>query len=65
MDIKKSVGIDTLPPTLIKISTGIIAKSLMTAIKYLFNSRYFSQNAKIASISPLHEGKPNKHGISK
>ena len=63
IDIKKAVGVDTIPPKLIKISADIIAEPLTQAINCCLRQGIFPENAKVASIVPLDKGKPDKYGV--
>ena len=63
MDIKKAVGVDTIPPKLIKIGADIIADSLTQAINCCLRQGIFPDNAKIASVVPVDKGKPDKYDV--
>ena len=56
----RAVGVDTVPPKLIKIGADIIAESLMQAVSWCLRQGIFLCNAKIASVVPLNKGKPDK-----
>ena len=43
IDIKKAVGVDTIPPKLIKIGADIIEEPFNAGNKLLLASRYFSR----------------------
>ena len=60
IDIKKAVGVDTIPPKLIKIGADIIAEPLTQAINCCLRQGIFPDNAKIASAVPVDKGKPDK-----
>ena len=60
IDTKKTVGIDTISPKLIKIASNILAPILTTAINSSIENSVFSENAKVATIVPLDNGKPAK-----
>ena len=60
IDTKKTVGIDTISPKLIKIASNILAPILTTAINSSIENSVFSENAKVATIVPLDNGKPDK-----
>ena len=61
IDIKKAVGVDTIPPKLIKIGADIIAEPLTQAINCCLRQGIFPENAKVASVVPLDKGKPDKY----
>ena len=63
IEIKKAVGIDTIPPKLIKIGADIIAESLTQAINCCLRQGIFPDNAKIASVVPVDKGKPDKYDV--
>ena len=63
IDIKKAVGVDTIPPKLIKIGADIIAEPLMQAINCCLRQGIFPENAKVASVVPLDKGKPDKYDV--
>ena len=53
IDIKKAVGVDTIPPKLIKIGADIIAEPLTQAINCCLLQGIFPDNAKIAFVVPV------------
>ena len=61
IDIKKAVGVDTIPPKLIQIGADNIAEPLTHAINCYLRLGFFQDNAKIASVVPLDKGKPDKY----
>ena len=63
IDIKKAVGVDTIPPKLIKIGADIIAEPLTQAINCCLRQGIFPDNAKIASVVPVDKGKPDKYDV--
>ena len=63
IDIKKAVGVDTIPPKLIKIGADIIADPLTQAINCWLRQGIFPENAKVASVVPLDKGKPDKYDV--
>ena len=65
IDIKKAVGVDTIPPKLIKIGADIIVVLLTQAINCCLRQGSFPGNAKIASVVPVDKGKPDKYGVLK
>ena len=63
IDIKKAVGLDAIPPKLIKIGAYIIAEPLRQAINCCLREGIFPNNAKVASVVPFDEGKLDKYGV--
>ena len=63
IDIKKAVGVDTIPPKLIKIGADIIAEPLTQAIYCCLRQGIFPENAKVASVVTLDKGKPDKYDV--
>ena len=63
IDIKKAVGVDTIPPKLIKIGADIIAEPLTQAINCCLRQGIFPENAKVASVVPIDKGKPDKYDV--
>ena len=63
IDIKKAIGVDTIPPKMIKIGADIIAEPLTQAINCCLREGIFSDNAKIASVVPVDKGKPDKYEV--
>ena len=63
IDIKKAVGVDTIPPKLIKIGADIIAEPLTQAINCCLRQGIFPDNAKIASVFSAEKEKPSKYDI--
>ena len=63
IDIKKAVGVDTIPPKLIKIGADIIAEPLTLATHCCLRQGIFPENAKVASVFPLDKGKPDKYDV--
>ena len=64
IDTKKAVGIDTIPPKLIKMASKFLAPILTTAISSSIENSVFPENAKVATVVPLDKGKPDKNDIS-
>ena len=64
IDTKKAVGIDTIPPKLIKMTSNFLAPILTTAINSCIEDSVFPENAKVATVVPLVKGKPDKNDIS-
>ena len=63
IDIKKTVGVDTIPPKLIKIGADIIVEPLTKAINCCLRQGIFPDNAKIASVVPVDKGKPDTYDV--
>ena len=63
IDIKKAVGLDTIPPKLIKIGADIIAEPLKKAVNCCLRQGIFPDSAKIASVVPVNKGKPDKYDV--
>ena len=63
IDIKKAVGVDTIPPKLIKIGADIIAEPLKQARNSCLRQGIFPGNAKFASVVPVDKGKPDKYDV--
>ena len=63
IDIKKAVGVYTIPPKLIKIGADIIAESLTQAKSCCLRQGIFPDNAKIASVDPVDKGQPDKYDV--
>ena len=61
IDTKKAVGIDTIPPKLIKMASNFLAPILTTAINSSIENSVFPENAKVATVSPLDKEKPYKN----
>ena len=53
VDCKKSVGIDLIPPQIIKDSAEILAKPLTNLINQSINENVFPSQAKIAAVLPF------------
>ena len=50
---EKSAGVDTIPPTLVKLAANYLAGSLSQSINYSIKEGIFSVNAKAASVTPI------------
>ena len=61
---KKAVGIDTIPPKLIKMSSKSLVPILTTAINYITKNSVFPENTKVATFVPLDKGKSDKNHVS-
>ena len=64
LNIKKSVGIDTIPPKLVKIAVDFVAPILTKSINTSIKTNIFPEKAKTATVIPLDKGKLNKNEIS-
>ena len=60
---KKAVGVDTIPPILIKIGADITAEPLTQAINCCLRQGIFPDNTKIASVVPVDKEKPDKYDV--
>ena len=63
IDTKKAVGVDSIPPKLIKIASNFLAPILTIAINSSIENSVFPENAKVATVVPLDKGKPDKNDI--
>ena len=63
IDVEKAVGVDTIPPKLIKIGEDIIAEPLTQTINCCLRQGIFPDNARIGSVVPLDKGKPDKYDV--
>ena len=61
---KKSIGIDKIPPKLIKLSAKVLSKPLAIAINNSSNKGIFPDNAKIACVSPLDKHTDDKYSVT-
>lgn len=59
----RAVGVDTVPPKLIKTGGDIISEPLTQAINCYLRQDTFSDNGKIASVVPIDNGKPDKYDV--
>ena len=64
VDIKKSAGINMIPPKLIKLSAKVLSKPLVIAINNSSNKGIFPDNAKIACVSPLDKHTDDKYSVT-
>ena len=64
IDTKKAVGINTIPPKLIKMASNFLTPILTTAINSSIKNSVFPENSKIATVVPLDKGKLDKNNIS-
>ena len=63
LDVKKAVGVDTIPPELIEIGADTIAESLTQAINCCLRQGIFPDNVKIVSAIPPDKRKPDKYDV--
>ena len=63
IDIKKAVGVDAIPPKLMKIGADIIAELLTQSTNCCLRQGIFSGKAKVASVVPFDKGKPEKYDV--
>ena len=61
IDTKKAAGFDKIPPKLVKLSAEVLITPLSIAISNSLKYGIFPDDAKIASVIPLDNGKPNKN----
>ena len=61
IDTKKAVGIDTIPPKIIKMASNFLAPILTTAINSSIENSVFPENAEVGTASPLDKEKPDKN----
>ena len=59
----KDVGIDFVPPKLIKLSAEPLSQPLTEAINLCIKQNNFPSNTKVASVVPLDKGKSNENDI--
>ena len=65
LDIKKTIGIDTIPPKLVKLSADSLTPLLTKAINTSIGQNVFPENAKTTSVLPLDKSiKKNKNKIT-
>ena len=64
IDTKKALGIDTIPPKLIKMTSDFLAPILTTAMNSSKENSVLPENLKVATVVPLDKGKPDKNDIS-
>ena len=64
IDAKKTVGIDTIPPKLIKTASNFLSPILTAAINSSIENSVFPENAKVATVFPLDTRKPDVNDIS-
>ena len=62
-NVEKAIGVNTIPPKLIKTGSDIIAEPLEQAISCYLCQSIFPDNAKIASVLPLDKGKLDKYCV--
>ena len=66
IDTKKSAGIDTIHPKLIKMASNFLSPILARATNSSVENSVFPENTKVATVAPLDklEGKLDKNDIS-
>ena len=62
VNTKKAVGIDSIPPKLLKLASKPLSQPVTEAISIKQNS--FPNNAKVASVVPLDKSKSKKFDMS-
>ena len=60
IDTKKATGFDKIPTKLVKLSAEILSTPLSIAVNNSLKYGVFLDDAKIVSVIPLDNGKPNK-----
>ena len=63
INVKRIISANTIPPKLIKLKGGILAKPLALAINCSFNQGVFPDKPSIVIVVPLDKDKPNKNDI--
>ena len=61
---KKAIGIDTIPPKLIKVAVEFLTPLLNKSINSGIEHNIFPDLAKTALVVPLDKGKPNQNDIA-
>ena len=61
VDEKKAIGIDGLPPSILKYSAEILAKPLTDIINLSFRENTFPSKVKIAAVLPLFKKDDRSH----
>ena len=56
VNTKKAVGIDSVPPKLVKLAAESLSQSVTEAINTCIKQNNFPNNAKVASVVPLDKG---------
>ena len=64
IDEKKATGTDKIPPKLVKISAKVLSQPLADAINSSISKGVFSDNAKIASVSPIDKQSDDENKVS-
>ena len=64
LNIKKSSGVDTIPPKLVKLASNFISAPLTHCINTTLKNASFPDNAKKALVTPLDKGGVNKNVLS-
>lgn len=66
MNTKKAVGINPIPPELVKLAAASLCQPLTEPpISMCIKQNNFPNNAKIVSVIPLDKGKSNENDMSK
>ena len=63
-DSKKAVGVDTIPPKLIKMASTFLAPILTAAISSSIENSVFPEKAKVPIAVSLDKGKPDKNVLT-
>ena len=63
LDIKKAVGVDMIPPKLVKMAASVLCQPLSNVINNSLSKCIYPGDAKIARVSPLDKGTSNKNDI--
>ena len=61
---KKAVGIDSIPPKLVKLAAEPLSQPVTEAINMCIKQNNFPNNGKVASVVTLDKGKSNKYDIA-
>ena len=56
LDVSKATGLDGIGPKLLKLSSGIITKSITYIVKNCIRNGKFPTSWKLAKVNPLYEG---------
>ena len=63
IDLKKSTGIDKIPPKLLQLSADILSTPLSNAINNSILKGKFPDDVKVASVSFLYKHTDNKYTV--
>ena len=61
VNIKKAVGIDSIPPELVKVAAKLLCQPLIEAKNMCIKQNNFSNNSKVASVFALDKRKSHKY----